>query len=162
MIEWKYGVILTSTIRIWPRIVLHKRLRGAGWWVLASALGWGVAGLLDRFISYSNALVGPSLLLLPTGLAALGQWLVLRRQVRQAGWWIAGGVAGWLIATAFVDRLMSVLSPPTWHIAFSWTLWFLLFTLLSGAGVGLLTGSVLVLLLRRAVADTPVVAHSAK
>jgi hypothetical protein len=89
-----FSVGLVMGILQW--VVLRQRLRQAGWWILASAAGWsGGWG-----ITLALAPQGIGILTEPLLGAAMGtlQWLVLRRQLRQAGWWIVISSLGWTVA----------------------------------------------------------------
>jgi len=74
-------------------VVLRQRLPEAGWWILASTVGW--AGGWAIVI----ALVPPELGVLTGAVlgAAMGtlQWLFLRGHFHQAGWWIVVSTLGW-------------------------------------------------------------------
>jgi hypothetical protein len=87
-------------------VVLRRYLRQAGWWILASALGWAAGwGIV---IAVAQLEIG--LLTEPLLGAAMGmlQWLVLRRQLRQAGWWIVVSTLGWTVAlTGLADQLLA-------------------------------------------------------
>jgi hypothetical protein len=87
--------------------LLRRYMPRMGWWVLATAGGWslglvlivlGIFGVLTHFwgaetIYRSWAFVlAFSLLGLSIG---FGQWLVLRRRLPRAGWWIGANVLGW-------------------------------------------------------------------
>ena len=60
--------------------------------------------------------------------AGLMQWLVLRRQVARAGWWVLACTLGWVVAVPVGD----LGGPPGWAV------------------YGAITGAVLVWLLRQA------------
>lgn len=83
-------------------LVLRRLLPGAGRWVWASALGTavGVAAMFLAFIATggeAEAASAPDLAVIGTaGGAAVGasQWLVLRRLVRRARWWVLTSAAG--------------------------------------------------------------------
>ena len=68
-------------------------------WVLLTAAGW-LMGLLLIAISYRLKWIDPTkyfgaiffLMGLSIGVA---QWLLLRRRLSRAGWWIAANLAGW-------------------------------------------------------------------
>lgn len=81
--------------------VLREHQIAARWWVLSSALG-AIGGLLAGFALarasgnfgflnlWDTALVG--------GGIGVAQWLILRRSIRQAGWWVLASTLGWGIA----------------------------------------------------------------
>jgi len=104
-------------------VVLRQYLRQGGWWILASGVGWaGGWGIVMAAAPLNIGIVAEALL----G-AAMGtlQWLVLRRQLRQAGWWIVVSSLGWTVALTGLTG-----------------------ELLVGAVVGAVTGIALELLLR--------------
>jgi hypothetical protein len=116
-----FSVGLVMGILQW--VVLRQYLRRAGWWILASAVGWSGGWA----IALALAPQGIGILTEPLLGAAMGtlQWLVLRRQLHQAGWWIVVSGLAWTIAlTGFTGQL------------------------LAGAVVGAVTGIALELLLR--------------
>jgi hypothetical protein len=86
-------------------LVLRANLGGAGWWAAATGLGWAAGFPLGAETAGRLGLVG-----LPFGLlaglvtgAALGllQWLVLRRQVTRAFWWVPVSVFAWASALIY-------------------------------------------------------------
>ena len=116
--------------------------------VLAVGLGWGVS-VVGRLVG-GAAGVRPDWSADPggdvgwvAGVAAGGtvlgvlQWLVLRRQVARAGWWVLASTVGWI-----VGGLVSGIT----DTAAGWAV--------LGAVYGAITGSVLVWLLRHRAADT--------
>ncbi len=132
----------------WP--VLLKRLRGAAWWVLASVLGWGTIGFFYWLLPDSAILNIPFVIFVSAAvLAAMGQWLVLRRQVRRAGWWIVGSAVGWLVMTLCLKLVSSLSSFYSEYLNLAQSLSILFSILLTGAAAGLLTGLVLSFLLFR-------------
>lgn len=93
---------LSTGVQAW---ILSRRLRGAGWWFVATGLGWlSLAPLawaiqtwlpLEQFTLPTTAttalIVGVT-----TGVA---QWVVLRRQWRRARWWpVVSTLAGLILA----------------------------------------------------------------
>jgi hypothetical protein len=102
--------VFGAVVGIAQGLVLRRTI-GAGWWVLASCIGWGASGVLIGFnAGGSTSTIGPdagpvdpllSTLVVPPLVVLLfgsGQWLILRRGFLGAGWWLlvnAGGlVAG--------------------------------------------------------------------
>jgi hypothetical protein len=103
--------------------VLRQQLRQAGWWIAASGVGWALGWAMAIILlpPELGVLAGPLIGLTVGSL----QWLVLRREVRRAGWWL-------------------VVSPLAWTAGLSG----LLGMLLVGTAVGVITGIALELLLR--------------
>lgn len=80
--------------------VLRGVLRGVGWWVPATILGYVLASGA-RFVvpCELNPTVCGSGMLGTMGLAVgVCQWFVLRKHVQHAGWWIVITLGGWLLA----------------------------------------------------------------
>lgn len=100
-----------SSVLQW--LILRQHIRRAGWWVPASAAGWlGGFVLFLLFtvpsvsvVGMSTATTGPLLRLSLGAMAGAGvgaatgvlQWLILRRQIRQAGGWVVVSIAAWLL-----------------------------------------------------------------
>ncbi len=119
------------------------------WWVLASIVGFAVGGFVAIvvfvFVIFSAALdvVGGTLLSAVLGAvlgASLGiaQWLVLRRQVSRAGWWVLANTVAFAVGGTVAGAASGPLLVP-----------------LALAGYGANTGGVLVLLLRHPVTKEP-------
>lgn len=96
-----YGA-LGAAIGLAQWLVLRRYLRGTGWWVLATLLGYALPFILIRSMPPSEQpwLAGTSMFLMLGTTLGILQWLVLRGRVRHAGWWIAISIAGWLAAFA--------------------------------------------------------------
>jgi hypothetical protein len=79
--------------------LLRRYLPHMGWWVAATIAGWllGVfLTLIPGWLSWTNPLLNLDLAFVVVGLSiGVGQWLLLRRRLSQAGWWIGANVAGW-------------------------------------------------------------------
>ena len=95
---------LVLGIRQWA--MLQRRIPRAGWWVLASAIGAAVGLVVvdatdlgtspitfdgSRFGLQVGAVTG----VMVGASIGVAQWLVLRRWLSRAGWWILTSVAGW-------------------------------------------------------------------
>jgi hypothetical protein len=124
-------------------LVLRQRVSQAGWWVLAGAVGYATGWVLSpskvllRDPIWAMWLMDAAV----TG-AAIGaaQWLVLRRQVPRAGWWIPVNAAGWIVGV-IVSAL--VLLSGSQSLSMS-----ILAFAVGGALVGGITGIALAWLLR--------------
>jgi len=102
-------LFLSIGIGLMQWLVLRRRLRHAGWWVLASIAGWtasdalawrmfwlirdtlGVAANYEFLAFLQRLSIGTSLGLL--------QWLLLRRQFSPSGWWVMANVVGLAVAS---------------------------------------------------------------
>lgn len=90
--------------------LLRRYLPHMGGWVLATAAGWlfGILlVLMPDWLHWRNSYGDLDQVFLSLGLAiGIAQWLLLRRQLSQAGWWIAATVTGWgLLALVTGDTL---------------------------------------------------------
>lgn len=87
--------------------VLRRHIPGAGLWIAASALGGVLTG--GGPVIWPNP---PNLVVVYIGMGTLLgalQWLVLRRGVRQAGWWLLASPAGCALGVLAVQALDRVL-----------------------------------------------------
>jgi hypothetical protein len=103
--------------------VLYKRIRKSWRWLVFSALAW-----IGGYILYILLAPGQGGILLGPFLGAtLGvvQWLILRRELEWAGWWIPISILAWTTGLTFMPGLLT-----------------------SGALPGALTGLTLVILFR--------------
>ena len=82
--------------------LLRRYLPRMGWWVLATLGGWVLGVLLILISGWLNFWTYESfdidLAFIVLGLSiGVGQWLLLRRRLSRAGWWIVASVAGWVL-----------------------------------------------------------------
>jgi hypothetical protein len=119
------GAILVGVLQ-W--LILRRYVTGAARWVLA---GLGAAAIGALFVLGVGRLDADLGLITGTGLygtlAGVLQWLVLRRQVARAGWWVLASTVGWVVAVPVGD----IAGPPGWAV------------------YGAVTGTLLVWLLRQ-------------
>ena len=120
------GLTLVTTglgIAALQALILISRIRRPAHWLLASAVGWTVGGLFVLLLIPVEAevLAGP-IFGASTGVA---QWLVLRREVHWAAWWIPITTLAWTTGLSVLPGI-----------------------LLSGMMAGVLTGIAIELLLR--------------
>lgn len=130
------GVIQWAVIQHhFPRI---ERWHG---WVIAAVFGGGMGNLLTMGMVSGISYLTPTILLAIILSLAIGliQWLVLRRQIRRAGWWVVANLLGWVLSMAIVESLARSRS------GFSW--------LLIGFVYGAITAPILTWILRHSTDD---------
>jgi hypothetical protein len=81
-------------------VLLRQYLPRMGWWVLVTVAGWFLGVLLIALPGWLGWMDAPlnnlDLIFLMMGLAiGITQWLLLRRRLPLAGWWIAASALGW-------------------------------------------------------------------
>jgi hypothetical protein len=112
--------------------ILQRRFKQAWKWILATTIGWAAAAA----INFAAVPAGMDFLegLLVGVSVGTAQWLILRREVQWAGWWIVINIIAWTTGLAFLPGLIS-----------------------TGAMVGLITATALALLLNvpKQVTDLP-------
>jgi hypothetical protein len=130
-------------------LVLRRRIAGTGWWVPASTLGFPAALVIavGAMRLGGDSVATPILLGVLFGiLSGILPWLVLRRQVARAGWWVLAHLLGSLVGGAlgiFTFYAASAIG----YYQFDWAAAGAMF----GAGLGAITGITLVWLLRQPV-----------
>lgn len=79
--------------------LLRRFLPHMGWWVVATIGGWLLGVfliLIPGWLSWTSPLFSLDLVFIVMGLSiGVGQWLLLRRCLLHAGWWIGANVVGW-------------------------------------------------------------------
>jgi uncharacterized integral membrane protein len=90
-----FGAVFGTMVGTAQWMVLRKRIHRSGWWVLASAVGWAVGQAVSRVVALfvvdtagldvGWAVVGGAMVGAVLGTA---QWMVLRKRVHRAGWWV--------------------------------------------------------------------------
>lgn len=90
------GLLFGLSVGAMQWLALRRRIAGAAWWIPATAGGFILAGLVGGALQDIGAVVGVPIISFVGGLVisfGLGlaagtlQWLILRRQVKHAGWW---------------------------------------------------------------------------
>ena len=131
-------------------LVLRRRIAGTGWWVPASTLGFPVALVIAVGAMRLGGIPSPILLGVLFGiLSGILPWLVLRRQVARAGWWVPAHLLGSLVGGAMGIVAFHVMALIGFY-QFPWAAAGAMF----GAGLGAITGITLVWLLRQPVPGT--------
>ena len=140
------GAVVGASVGIAQRLVLLRFLVSwADSWVLASIVGWTVGLAMGLAVgeAVSEAVAGGAVSGVVSGVVVgasvgIAQWLALRRQVHQAGWWVLASIVGWTVWLAvgfFGLGFFTVLEPAGFFVGF--------------AVGGAITGGVLVWLLRQ-------------
>ena len=121
------------------RRALPRAAAGWGWWIAATFVGYMLPFIVGPLL-VTKRQVGPlwemdhvrgaiTLSVIGAGIA-VAQWLVLRRKVRQAVWWIPITIAGWALAglvggvelDTIVEILPVALIPPLGSAGALWLL----------------------------------------
>ncbi len=130
------GAVIGTVIGAGQFYALPSQIHRSKGWIIASAIGWAVGWSLgwrtawQLFGGFSTVfgIVGAM-----SGIfTGVFQWLILRRQLSQAGWWILAPTIAWGVGLAAAMEIRGV---------FGWVL--------AGGIGGAVTGALLFWLLRR-------------
>lgn len=125
-------------------LVLRHRIGRVGWWVPASGFGFPIALVVADGVGRRVEIATPILMGVLFGvLSGILPWLVLRRQVARAGWWVPAHLLGSLVGGAMGIIAFHVMGLIGFY-QFPWTAAGAMF----GAGLGAITGITLVWMLR--------------
>ena len=148
------GGVVGLVLGVLQWLVLRRQVARAGWWVLASTVG-GVLGVGFGFgLGFVLMLgVGVGIVVVLGGVLGLVlgvlQWLVLRRQVARAGWWVLASTVG---GVGLVGRLVGgfvASAVGVFEGVFGVGIVVVLGGIVGGAVYGAITGLALVWLLRQ-------------
>lgn len=89
------AITIGAVVGIMQWMVLRTLFRQAGWWILASSVGWAAGYAMISILFPSESIVLPGAVIGAT-MGAM-QWLVLRRWVYRAAWWIVISSLSWTI-----------------------------------------------------------------
>lgn len=86
-------IISGVVIAVFQWSVLYKRIDKAWRWAIFSSLAWIVGYILYVIFFSANMrfLLGPLL----GGAVGIAQWILLRKEVNWAGWWIIISIMAW-------------------------------------------------------------------
>lgn len=107
-------------------------------WTLLSAAGWSIGGISGLPLGFTSG----RLSIIAGVFCGIAQWLILRRRVNRAGWWILASAVGWLAGT-LIELLF--LGNPDWFFPIG----FVVNGFIVGGVSGSISGLCLVWLLRR-------------
>jgi len=157
--DWAFTALFGAVGGFMQWLVLRRQIAAAGWWVLASTLGFAIAPIaaiagvmaMSQVMSLDgNPMAAPILLGVLFGvLSAIMPWLVLRRQLARAGWWVPAHLLGSLVGGAMGIVAFHAMALIGFY-QFPWAAAGAMF----GAGLGAITGITLVWLLRQPVPGT--------
>ena len=139
------GTVMGVTGGYFQWVVLRERIAGAGLWCLAGALGFALAmGVIIAADTGENHAMAGFLIGSVFGVTGgILQWLILRRKVAQAGWWLLANLLGSLVGGLAIPIAIAIMDAGNWELGV------MTFGLVFGAGNGAITGAALVWLLRR-------------
>lgn len=139
------GIVMGAIVGYLQWVVLREKIMRADWWVLASALGFA-AFLVTPGVIGLNA--NPEVVGM-LGVIALGlvggslQGLILRQQVKRAGWWLVATMSGALVGEVGFPLWIALGATSNYDLSA------IILGLTFGTGYGAITGAVLVWLLRQ-------------
>ena len=98
------GLVIGTAMGIAQWLVLRRPFAPMGWWVVVSIVGFGAGKAVgDAFVQGIPPVVGYGLDGAIIGASVgIGQWLVLRRHVARAGWWVIANIAAWALAWSII------------------------------------------------------------
>jgi hypothetical protein len=109
------GAVIGTSVGILQWLVMRRHVSRAGWWILVSIVGFGIGKLIGDAIA--QAVSGPVGIGLSGGAigASLGlaQWLILRRHVVEAGWWVLASALAWAVGWSIVMLAEETAGGPT-------------------------------------------------
>jgi hypothetical protein len=113
LLSYLFPPIVGLVMGCFQYILLRRYLPRMGWWVAATVAGWllGLALIIAIFqalalfwtddianefltVNWAFAILGVSI--------GFGQWLLLRRRLARAAWWIAASMGGWILLSLIV------------------------------------------------------------
>jgi len=154
--------VIGTVIGLAQWLVFRHHFKRAGWWwILVTALGWTVGyfvswSLLEAigWTTFERFEAGTTTALVMSGtIAGIFQWLLLRQEVPKAGWWIIANLAGWIGSIAAIAILKGEVSLGLAFVKgfeYGWVRIIFPYAVMPHDLLpGLLTGAVLVWLLRQ-------------
>jgi hypothetical protein len=117
LFDYVFVFLLVLLTGVFQYLLLRRYLPRMEWWIVATALGWllGIATVYLGYTIWPAALNANSMwsAALAGAVIGLAQWLVLRRRVPRAGWWVLASALGWgflrLIAGEVFTSLVALL-----------------------------------------------------
>ena len=83
--ELRWGIAIGVAVGSMQWVLLRRRIDYSQWWIVLTTIGWVIAFITPRFIRLPELLAEAVYQGVPVGTM---QWLLLRRSVSRAAWWI--------------------------------------------------------------------------
>jgi hypothetical protein len=155
--------VIGTVIGLAQWLVFRHHFKRAGWWwILVTALGWTVGyfvswSLLEAigWTTFERFKAGMTTALVMCGtVAGIVQWLLLRRETSKAAWWIVANLTGWIASVVVIlilgGKVILGLADQVFNLGWvSIIIHLRTQSVVLGAAVCILTGAVLVWLLRQ-------------
>ena len=140
------GIVMGTIGGFAQWVVLRERFAGAGWWILASALGFATVFSMGGTVhpNENPAMIGIRMAIAFGLVAGIPQWIILRQKVARAGWWVLANILGLLVAEMGFPISIAI-SAATGNDNLS----MLVVAPVFAAGYGAVTGAVMVWLLNQ-------------
>ena len=138
------GAVIGIAIGIGQALVLKSRISRTRWWILASIIGFGIGkNVSDPVAQAISGPLGSALggLAIGTSLGVV-QWLVLRRHIPEARWWILATAIAWAVGWAIIASVDTEAAGGSTATAY-------LIGAIGAGSAGVITAAALVWLLRR-------------
>jgi hypothetical protein len=108
------GAAFGATVGTAQWFVLRRYFDRVGWWVLLTFIGWvayWVLNTMNLLVKAQGIAFIPDLLNLAIFGVILGvlQWLLLRKKIHFAGWWVPANIAGMMLASLVIDAIDTAL-----------------------------------------------------
>jgi len=108
------GAVFGATVGTAQWFVLRRYFDRVGWWVLLTFIGWVAYWELNNMnllVKAQGIAFIPDLLNLAIfgGILGVLQWLLLRKKIPSAGWWVPANIAGMMLASLVIDAIDTAL-----------------------------------------------------
>lgn len=119
MLAYTFIPLFGIIIGILQYFLLRQRRERRGWWILTTTIGWSLAwlGIGLRYNPLGNVNIPESVWYSMVAGVILGifiglaQWVILRKQMPYAVWWIPANMLGFGIAGLVFSNISSLLDP---------------------------------------------------
>lgn len=109
------GLVIGTFVGGAQWLVVRGRIRSAGWWIVASIIGFGLGKAVgDALLPAAGTPLGDALAGALIGVSVgVAQWLILRRQLDAAWWWIPTNTLAWLVGWTVIAAAERSVEIPT-------------------------------------------------